>query len=140
MIINPSKLIEEEENWPAIIAIFLQMNKLGIFILFLLFITRQRQQQKVLVVGSNVGFVKRSGLHFVLDGRPFYANGFNAYWLMYFGSDPSLRNKVSSAFREASSYGLNVARTWAFSDGGYSTLQFSPGSYNEEMFGVLPRS
>ncbi|KAM1090912.1 hypothetical protein ACFX2I_018315 [Malus domestica] len=30
--------------------------------------------------------------------------------------------------------GLTVARTWAFSDGGYMPLQFSPGSYNEHMF------
>lgn len=70
----------------------------------------------------------------MLNGDPFYANGFNAYWLMYAASDPSLRPKVTSAFQEASAHGLTVARTWAFSDGGYKPLQYAPGSYNEEMF------
>lgn len=53
------------------------------------------------------------------NGSPYYANGFNAYWLMYVPSDPSQRYKVSAAFQEASSHSLTVARTWACSDGGY---------------------
>ncbi|XP_022949987.1 mannan endo-1,4-beta-mannosidase 7-like [Cucurbita moschata] len=80
------------------------------------------------------GFVKTGGIRFLLNGSPYYANGFNAYWLMYVASDPSQRSKVSAAFREASSHGLTVARTWAFSDGGYRPLQYSPGNYNEQMF------
>lgn len=56
---------------------------------------------------------------------------------MYVASDPSQRSKVSTAFHEAASHGLTVARTWAFSDGGYRPLQRSPGSYNEQMFKVL---
>ncbi|CAK9152361.1 unnamed protein product [Ilex paraguariensis] len=80
------------------------------------------------------GFIRTRGFHFMLNGSPYYANGFNAYWLMYVASDPSQRPKVSAAFREASSHGLTVARTWAFSDGGYRPLQYSPGSYNEQMF------
>ncbi|GMH16195.1 hypothetical protein Nepgr_018036 [Nepenthes gracilis] len=80
------------------------------------------------------GFIEREGVHLVLNGSPFYGNGFNAYWLMHAASDPSTRNKVPTAFQEASSHGLTVARTWAFSDGGYRPLQFSPGSYNEQMF------
>ncbi|XP_027361676.1 mannan endo-1,4-beta-mannosidase 7-like [Abrus precatorius] len=79
-------------------------------------------------------FVRTRGIHFMLNGYPFYANGFNAYWLMYTASDPSQRYKVSNAFREATSHGLTVARTWAFSDGGYGALQYSPGFYNEQMF------
>lgn len=70
----------------------------------------------------------------MLNGSPFYANGFNAYWLMYEASDPSQRFKVSDAFRQASTHGLTVARTWAFSDGGYKPLQYAPGSYNEDVF------
>ncbi|MED6118403.1 Mannan endo-1,4-beta-mannosidase 7 [Stylosanthes scabra] len=80
------------------------------------------------------GFVKTRGVQLVLNGSPYYANGFNAYWLMYMASDPSQRSKVSSAFQQASNHGLNIARTWAFSDGGYKPLQSSPGSYNEQMF------
>lgn len=82
------------------------------------------------------GFVRIRGVHFLLNGNPYYANGFNAYWLMYIASDPSQRSKVSTAFHEAASHGLTVARTWAFSDGGYRPLQYSPGAYNEQMFKV----
>ncbi|KAG7994152.1 hypothetical protein I3843_01G041900 [Carya illinoinensis] len=87
-------------------------------------------------IGVEAGdsFIRTRGIHFLLNGNPYYANGFNAYWLMYVASDPSQRPKVSAAFREASSHGLTVARTWAFSDGGYRPLQYSPGSYNEQMF------
>nr|GEX67118.1 mannan endo-1,4-beta-mannosidase 7 [Tanacetum cinerariifolium] len=83
---------------------------------------------------NNGGFITTRGVHFMLNGSPYYANGFNAYWLMLLASDPSQRHKVSSAFQEASSHGLSVARTWAFSDGGVTPLQYSPGSYNEQMF------
>ncbi|CAL9754778.1 unnamed protein product [Musa acuminata subsp. burmannicoides] len=85
-------------------------------------------------VEAGGGFIKTRGLNFVLDGNPFFANGFNAYWLMTLASDPSQRSKVSSAFGDASSHGLFVARTWAFSDGGSNALQYSPGSYNEQTF------
>ncbi|RZR83523.1 hypothetical protein BHM03_00010146 [Ensete ventricosum] len=80
------------------------------------------------------GFIRTRGLNFVLDGNPFFANGFNAYWLMTLASDPSQRGKVTAAFTEASSHGLLVARTWAFSDGGGNALQYSPGHYNERTF------
>ncbi|CAM8905200.1 unnamed protein product [Rhodiola kirilowii] len=80
------------------------------------------------------GFIRTRGVHFMLNGDPYYANGFNAYWLMYMASDPSQRYKVTSAFRQAAGHGLTVARTWAFSDGGYKPLQYSPGSYNDQMF------
>ncbi|KAL0381076.1 UNVERIFIED_CONTAM: Mannan endo-1,4-beta-mannosidase 4 [Sesamum angustifolium] len=53
---------------------------------------------------------------------------------MYMASDPSTRVKVSDTFAQAAKYGMNVARTWAFSDGGYRALQTAPGLYNEDMF------
>ncbi|KAK7280679.1 hypothetical protein RJT34_25746 [Clitoria ternatea] len=86
------------------------------------------------VEGDDDGFVKTRGVQLLLNEKPYYANGYNAYWLMYMASDPSQRNKVSSAFQEATNHGLNLARIWAFSDGGYKPLQHSPGSYNEDMF------
>ncbi|KAJ0239013.1 Mannan endo-1,4-beta-mannosidase 7 [Hirschfeldia incana] len=95
-------------------------------------------QQSYLKLGTDAfsrdGFVRTEGVQFSLNGYPYYANGFNAYWLMYVASDPSQRPKISAAFQEASRHGLTVARTWAFSDGGYRPLQYSPGSYNEDMF------
>lgn len=72
----------------------------------------------------------------MLNGSPFYANGFNAYWLMYFATDPSTRNKVSSVFQEARDHGLTLARTWAFNDAQDRALQYSPGSYSEQTFQV----
>ncbi|KAF8401189.1 hypothetical protein HHK36_012120 [Tetracentron sinense] len=83
---------------------------------------------------SSHGFAQTGGTRFVVNGRPLYLNGFNAYWLMYMGSDPSTRVKVTTTFQQASRYGMNVARTWAFSDGGNKPLQYTPGSYNEDMF------
>ncbi|KAJ3670802.1 hypothetical protein LUZ60_008228 [Juncus effusus] len=83
------------------------------------------------------GFVQTKGVQFVQNGNPFYANGFNAYWLMTLASDPTQREKVSTVLQSASSNSLSVARTWAFSDGnagGSAVLQSSPGSYNEQTF------
>lgn len=97
-----------------------------------------QQQGSPVQVEASDGFIRTRGVHFVMDGSPYYANGFNAYWLMYLASDPSQRAKVSAAFHEASTHGLTVARTWAFSDGGYRPLQYSPGFYNQQMFKVRP--
>ena len=83
------------------------------------------------------GFIQRNGTHFILNGKPHYFKGFNAYWLMYMASDSSTMSKVTSTFQQASQHGLNVVRTWAFSDGGYRALQFSPCSYDENVFRVL---
>ncbi|XP_077219646.1 mannan endo-1,4-beta-mannosidase 4-like [Tasmannia lanceolata] len=116
--------------------IFLGPNMLGrrIFYTFL-FLTlmgfQQEPHNQVLAQGS---FVKTSETHFLLNGRPFYLNGFNSYWMMPFASDPSQLGNVSSVFQQAQKYGLTVSRTWAFSDGGYRPLQIKPGSYNEAMF------
>lgn len=105
--------------------------------LLVLLVLIQKQGIFLQKVEAADGFVKTSGLHFVLNGLPYHANGFNAYWLMYVASDPSQRSKVSSAFSEAASHGLTMARTWAFGDGGYRPLQYSPGSYNEQTFQVF---
>ncbi|MED6111075.1 hypothetical protein PIB30_049156 [Stylosanthes scabra] len=62
------------------------------------------------VEATGDGFVRTRGIHFLLNGNPFYATGFNAYWLIYAVSDPSQRYKVSSAFHEATSHGLTAYR------------------------------
>ncbi|KAM0927625.1 hypothetical protein ACQ4PT_002754 [Festuca glaucescens] len=80
------------------------------------------------------GFVRAQGTRFVLNENPYYANGFNAYWLMTMAADPAQRGKVTSALSQAAGRGLTVARTWAFSDGGSNALQYSPGNYNENTF------
>ncbi|CAL4936856.1 unnamed protein product [Urochloa decumbens] len=82
------------------------------------------------------GFVGVDGTQFVVGGgkTTIYFSGFNAYWLMLLASDPARRPKVVAAFRQASDHGLNLARTWAFSDGGDAPLQSEPGVYDEAMF------
>ena len=84
-----------------------------------------------------LGFVRTMGTHFVVNGSPFYFNGFNSYWMMHVAAEPSERNKVSEVFREAAAAGLSVCRTWAFSDGGDRALQISPGVYDERVFQVV---
>ncbi|KAL2896901.1 Mannan endo-1 4-beta-mannosidase 6 [Bienertia sinuspersici] len=71
---------------------------------------------------------------FLVNGRPFYFNGFNTYWLMVFASEQSTRAKVSEVFQQASFVGLSVCRTWAFNDGQYQALQKSPSVYDENVF------
>ncbi|RZC88372.1 hypothetical protein C5167_016173 [Papaver somniferum] len=82
------------------------------------------------------GFVRTRGTRFMVNGKPLYLNGFNAYWLMSMASEPSCdKGKVTDTFEEASRLKMNLVRTWAFSDGtSYKPLQSSPGSYNEETF------
>ncbi|KAJ0951291.1 putative mannan endo-1,4-beta-mannosidase [Helianthus annuus] len=102
---------------------------------FLLFIQQHWCLQPLATAAD--GFIGINGAHFTLNGAPFYANGFNAYWLMDVASKPCQRSKVTSAFREAISSSLVIARTWAFSDGGSNALQSSPGVYNENMFKIV---
>lgn len=77
---------------------------------------------------------------FVVDGQPFYVNGFNTYWLMIFAADQSTRGKVTEVFKQAASVGLTVCRTWAFNDGQWRALQKSPSVYDEEVFKVNIRT
>ncbi|KAM7517199.1 hypothetical protein LguiA_006782 [Lonicera macranthoides] len=104
------------------------MKHLGVVLLILCLL----QEKGIYAAGNE--FMRSRGVQFMLNGSPYYGNGFNAYWLMYMASDPSQRNKVSSAFEESKKHGLTIARTWAFSDGGNNPLQYSPASYNEQMF------
>ncbi|GFP87404.1 mannan endo-1 4-beta-mannosidase 6 [Phtheirospermum japonicum] len=78
--------------------------------------------------------VQKNGNQFTVDGRPFYVNGFNTYWLMVFAVDQSTRGKVSEVFQQASAVGLSVCRTWAFNDGQWRALQISPSVYDEAVF------
>ncbi|KAM0903819.1 hypothetical protein ACQ4PT_018422 [Festuca glaucescens] len=81
------------------------------------------------------GFVRTSGARFMVGGRPSYSNGFNAYWLMYMGSNPGDRSKVIDTLDQAARLGATLIRTWAFNDGGSNRpLQVTPGVYNEDTF------
>ncbi|KAL6008997.1 Beta-mannosidase B [Asimina triloba] len=109
---------------------------LCIFLIFFALFSFHGGKSVLVVANSSNGgdFIRISGTQFVMNGRPFHSNGFNAYWLMYMASDPSERVKVTTTFQQAKAYGTTLVRTWAFSDGGYRPLQYKPGSYDEDMF------
>ena len=111
--------------------------RVGALALLLLLFVHGGGQQAAEAGGD--AFVRVQGTRFVQNGKPFFANGFNAYWLMTFGADPAQRDKVTSALSQAAGAGLSLARTWAFNDGNRSSsaLQYSPGRYNENTFQVL---
>ncbi|KAF7086178.1 hypothetical protein CFC21_089504 [Triticum aestivum] len=85
--------------------------------------------------GKVRGFARADGARFTVGGRPFYPNGFNAYWLMYMASNPGDRSKVLATLDQASRIGATVIRTWAFNDAGSNRpLQITPGVYSEDVF------
>ncbi|GAB2274791.1 Mannan endo-1,4-beta-mannosidase 2 [Dionaea muscipula] len=86
----------------------------------------------------NLSFVERNGTQFMLDGRPFYINGWNSYWLMDHAVEDHSRPRVRAMLQAGSKLGLTVCRTWAFNDGGsYHALQISPGQFDEQVFKAL---
>ncbi|OAY34054.1 mannan endo-1,4-beta-mannosidase 2 isoform X1 [Manihot esculenta] len=82
-------------------------------------------------------FVTRNGTQFMLDGRPFYINGWNSYWLMDHSVEEDRKPRVSAMLEAGAKMGLTVCRTWAFNDGGYNALQVSPGRFDERVFKAL---
>ncbi|CAK8536418.1 unnamed protein product [Lathyrus sativus] len=86
---------------------------------------------------KELGFVMRNGTRFMLDGKEFYVNGWNSYWLMDHSVDFSSRFKVREMMKIGAKMGLTVCRTWAFNDGHYNALQISPGHFDEQVFQAL---
>ncbi|XP_028807821.1 mannan endo-1,4-beta-mannosidase 2 [Neltuma alba] len=84
-----------------------------------------------------LSFVKRNGTQLMLDGRPFYINGWNSYWFMVQSVDESSRPRVREMLQAGAKMGLTVCRTWAFNDGDYNALQISPGRFDERVFQAL---
>ncbi|XP_072960266.1 mannan endo-1,4-beta-mannosidase 2-like [Typha angustifolia] len=84
-------------------------------------------------------FVQRDGKQLMLDGRPFYVNGWNSYWLMDQAVEISSRQRVSKMFQIGAKMGLTVCRTWAFNDGAHNALQVSLGRFDERVFKALDR-
>ncbi|KAL1555604.1 Mannan endo-1,4-beta-mannosidase 2 [Salvia divinorum] len=82
-------------------------------------------------------FVERNGTQFVVDGVPFYFNGWNSYWMMDHAADEFRRGKVREMLQTGARMGLTVCRTWAFNDGEYNALQITPGRFDERVFRAL---
>ncbi|CAH9116574.1 unnamed protein product [Cuscuta europaea] len=86
---------------------------------------------------TQLTFVERNGTQFLADGRVFYFNGWNSYWLMDHAVDQDRRSRVSTMLQAGAKMGLTVCRTWAFNDGAYNALQISPGKFDERVFRAL---
>ncbi|XP_059663159.1 mannan endo-1,4-beta-mannosidase 2-like [Cornus florida] len=84
-----------------------------------------------------LGFVERNGTQFMVDGRVFYVNGWNSYWLMDQAVEENSRPRVREMLKTGAKMGLTVCRTWAFNDGDYHALQLSPGRFDEQVFKAL---
>ncbi|XP_058101029.1 mannan endo-1,4-beta-mannosidase 2-like [Magnolia sinica] len=83
------------------------------------------------------GFVERNGTQFFLDGKAFYVNGWNSYWLMDQAVEDFSRPRVRAMLQAGEKMGLSVCRTWGFNDGAYNALQISPGRFDERVFKAL---
>lgn len=83
-----------------------------------------------------VKFVGRNGTRFTIDGKAFYVNGWNSYWLMDQAVEEFSRPRMRAMLRAGAQMGLTVCRTWAFNDGSYNALQVSPGQFDERVFRV----
>ena len=113
---------------------FTMLNTVPFFLFLLLFLVGNYR----ISVAEKAGFVGRNGTQFVLNGERVYLNGFNAYWMMTTAADTASKGRatVTTALRQASTVGMNVARIWGFNEGDYLPLQISPGSYSEDVFKV----
>ncbi|KAL5538847.1 hypothetical protein UlMin_043742 [Ulmus minor] len=85
----------------------------------------------------HLDFVERNGSQFMLNGKPFYINGWNSYWFLYHSAEEYNRPRVTEMLEAGAKMGLTVCRTWAFSDGSYNALQISPGQFDERVFQAL---
>ncbi|KAK4368945.1 hypothetical protein RND71_012737 [Anisodus tanguticus] len=85
----------------------------------------------------NLSFVERNGTQFIVEGKAFYINGWNSYWLMDHAADYTTRPRIRTMLQAGAKMGLTVCRTWAFNDGGYNALQISPGKFDEKVFRAL---
>ncbi|URE04009.1 Cellulase (glycosyl hydrolase family 5) [Musa troglodytarum] len=89
------------------------------------------------VRGPEMSFVGRNGTRFTVDGKAFYVNGWNSYWLMDQAVEEVSRPRVRAMLQAGAKMGLTVCRTWAFNDGTYNALQMSLGHFDERVFKAL---
>ncbi|KAK9819797.1 hypothetical protein WJX72_002477 [[Myrmecia] bisecta] len=103
---------------------------------FLLLLSTAASAQSRGIASAQAPFVKASGTQFVVNGRPFFFAGTNAFYL----TERSFLNdaQISEFFQVNADKGVTAVRTWAFINGygtSYSTpnpFQPSPGVYKEE--------
>lgn len=90
--------------------------------------------------GQQSMFVTRNADTLILDGKPFYAVGTNAYYLLEQAARGDSATIVQ-LFSAARTLNFTVVRTWGFYDSPDSTvpavIQFRPGVFNETALRAL---
>ncbi len=85
-------------------------------------------------------FVSRSADKLIVEGRPYYFLGANAYYLLETAAVGDTAG-VEALFSAAQSLGLTVIRTWGFFDSSDSlnpaVIQYRPGAFNEHALRAL---
>ncbi|CAM8992540.1 hypothetical protein QQ045_007584 [Rhodiola kirilowii] len=84
-----------------------------------------------------LAFVERNGTQFMVNGKPFYINGWNSYWFLDHAVEEHSKPRIRAMLQIGARMGLTVCRTWAFNDGDYRALQISPGRFDEKVFQAL---
>ena len=85
-------------------------------------------------------FVTRSGNRLIVEGRPFYFVGTNAYYLLEEAARGDTQT-VTSLFETSRNLGITVVRTWGFNDSpdslNPSVIQYRPGMFKEDALRAL---
>ncbi|WP_405010609.1 cellulose binding domain-containing protein [Kitasatospora sp. NBC_01539] len=87
------------------------------------------------------GFVQRCGIHFCLDGKPYYVAGTNTYDLFTYGSGSNDtetqymdKARIDAQFTRFAADRVGVVRLWMFSHEAWHGFEPSEGVYNEQEF------
>ena len=109
--------------------------------LFVLFIPLVRPSGMIFASEQQCAdFIRRSGVHLLCGGKPFYAIGVNSYFLQNIAAYGDTTH-VIEVFREATDLGMTTLRTWGFSDCSDSAtvngIQWAPGRFNERGLRAL---
>ena len=103
-----------------------------------------RPQQKA--SAATAGFVYACGIHFCLDGKPYYFAGANTYDLFTYGdggSDTTVsdienkymnKTRIDAHFANLQADGVQVLRLWMFSHEAWHGFEKTKGAYNEAEF------
>ena len=91
-------------------------------------------------------FVHANGIHFELEGKPFYFAGANSYDLFTLGDSSSAStdedictkymypDQIDARMKAMADSGVTVIRTWGFSNESWHGFETAPGKYVEPQF------
>ncbi len=104
-----------------------------------------RPQQKA-QAAPPAGFAYACGIHFCLDGKPYYFAGANTYDLFTYGDGSSNtttadietrymnKARIDAHFANLQADGVSVLRLWMFSHEAWHGFEITKGVYNEAEF------